>query len=564
LWLPIASPRVELVDSTDRAGFEVVTTSGGAEKNHILESTGNGVLLLDYDSDGFLDVYFVNAHRLLPGRKSEPHSNALYRNRGDGTFEDVTHDAGVGSDAFGSGGAASDIDNDGLTDIFVTNWGPDVLFRNRGDGTFEDVTARAGVGDPRWGIGATFLDADADGDADLFVANYIETSWEEVWNARRIGLWRGKVDVLDGPRGLKGSPNAFYRNNGDGTFEEATEEAGLTAAGDFYSMGVVSFDYDNDGDVDIYVANDSTPNALYRNKGDGTFEDVAALAGCAYNADGAVQGSMGVDFGDYDGDGLFDIIVTNFAHDYYTLYRNLGEGLFVDHSFVSGVAVPTFAPLGWGTHFLDADRDSDLDLFFSNGHIYPQVEEDPALHETFKQRNLLLLNEGGRFDDVTAAAGAGLAVVESSRGSALGDLDDDGDLDIVVSNQDARPTYLENRTVDAGHWVEVELIDTRGTRQALGARLEVTAGGKRQIRQVSAGGSYASSNDPRLHVGLGSSARVDELVVTWLDGTREVHSNLPADRLYRIRRGGEPRGTEGRARGAREALGTKSRALTKE
>jgi hypothetical protein len=592
LGLSSAGPRIEFVDSTDRAGFEVVTTSGGTEKNHILESTGNGVLLLDYDADGLLDVYFVNAHRLLPGRKSEPHSNALYRNRGDGTFEDVTREAGVGSDAFGSGGVVSDVDNDGLPDIYITNWGANVLFRNKGDGTFDDVTARAGVGDPHWSIGATFLDTDRDGDADLFVANYIETSWEEVWSARRIGLWRGKVNVLDGPRGLKGSPNAFYRNNGDGTFEDATKEAGLESAGDFYSMGVVSFDYDGDGDVDIYVANDSTPNALYRNKGDGTFEDVAALAGCAYNADGSVQGSMGVDFGDYDNDGLFDIIVTNFAHDYYTLYRNLGGGLFVDHSFVSGVAVPTFAPLGWGTHFFDADRDGDLDLFFSNGHIYPQVEEDPALGETFKQRNLLLLNEGAKFEDVTAAAGSGLAVVESSRGSAAGDLDNDGDLDIVVSNQDARPTYLENRTGDGGHWVEVELIDTRGTRQALGARLEVTAGGRTQIRQVSAGGSYASSNDPRLHLGLGSSATIEKLVITWLDGTREVHSNLPVGRLYRIRRsaagpGGPhpPRGSpepewraseaspgtrsagvgtraiDGRARGAREA---KSRARTKE
>jgi len=547
LLLPVAAllpasgaPRVNFVDATDRAGFTVVTWCGGVEKNHILESTGNGVLLLDYDGDGFLDVYFVNAHRFLPGRKAEPHSNVLYRNRGDGTFQDVTREAGVGSQAFGSGGAVGDVDNDGFPDIYVTNWGPNVLFRNNGDGTFSDVTARAGVSDPRWSIGATFLDADKDGDADLFVANYIETSWEEVWNARRIRLWRGKVNVLDGPRGLTGSPNAFYRNNGDGTFSEATAAAGLTAGSDYYSMGVASFDYDNDGDVDIYLANDSMPNCLYRNRGDGTFEEVATLAGCAYNADGLAQGSMGVDFGDFDNDGLFDLIVTNFAHDYDTLYRNLGGGLFVDYSFVSGVAVPTFAPLGWGTHFLDADQDGDLDLFFSYGHIYPQVEEDPTLHETFKQKNLLLLNQGGRFEDVTAVAGAGFAVVESHRGSAAGDLDNDGDLDVVVSNQDARPTYLENRTEAAGHWSILELIDTLGTRQALGARIEVTAGGRTQIRQVSAGGSYASQNDPRLHVGLGANARIEKLVITWLDGRRETHSNLVADRWYRFRRGGQP------------------------
>jgi hypothetical protein len=396
------------------------------------------------------------------------------------------------------------------------------------------------VGDPRWSIGATFFDADADGDADLFVANYIEASWEEVWNARRVGRWRGKVDVLDGPRGLPGSANAFYRNNGDGTFLESTEAAGFAAGSDLYSMGVTSFDYDDDGDVDLYVANDSAPNALYRNRGDGTFEEVAALAGAAYDADGRTQGSMGVDFGDFDGDGAFDLVVTNFAHDYYSLYRNLGGGLFVDHSFVSNVAVPTFAPLGWGAHFLDVDRDGDLDLFFANGHIYPQVEDDPSLHESFEQRNQLLLNQGGKFEDVTEEAGSGLAVAASSRGSAAGDLDNDGDADVVVSNQDEKPTYLENRTESPGRFLVVELIDTVGTRQALGARLEVHASGRRQRRQVAAGGSYASSNDVRLHVGLGADPATATLVVTWLDGTHETHSDLPVDRWYKIRRGVEP------------------------
>jgi hypothetical protein len=539
-WLLAGSQaRVSFIDATDVAGFTVTTWSGGVEKNHILESTGNGVLLLDYDGDGFLDVYFVNAARLLSAGKAEPHSSVLYRNRGDGTFQDVTREAGVSTSAFGIGGAVGDIDNDGLPDMYLSNWGPNVFFRNNGDGTFTDLTARAGVGDPRWSMGASFLDADRDGDADLFVANYIETSWEEVWSARRIRLWRGKVNVLDGPRGLSGSPNTFYRNNGDGTFSEATTAAGLSPGADFYSMGVTSFDYDNDGDVDIYVANDSAPNCLYRNRGDGTFEEVAALAGCAYNADGSAQGSMGVDFGDFDNDGWFDLVVTNFAHDYYALYRNLG-GLFQDHSFVSGVAVPTFAPLGWGTHFLDVDRDGDLDLFFSNGHIYPQVEDDPTLHETFKQKNLLLRNESGKFEDATASAGSGFAVVESSRGSAAGDLDNDGDLDIVVSNQDARPTYLENRSEPAEHGVLLELIDTRGARQALGARIELTSGGRTQIRQVSAGGSYASQNDLRLHFGVGANRTIEKLTVTWLDGTKESHTNLPTDRWYLIRRGAAP------------------------
>lgn len=533
-------PSLNLIDATEVAGLTAVTYSGGAEKNHILESTGNGVLIFDYDGDGTPDIYLVNAHRFLDGGKTEPHSNVLYRNRGDGSFEDVTAPAGVGSSAFGVGGTVGDIDNDGLPDIYVTNWGPNTLFRNNGDGSFTDVTARAGVGDPRWSMGATFLDADKDGDQDLFVGNYIETNWGEVFSARRTRLWRGKVEVLDGPRGLTGASNAFYRNNGDGTFTDATAASGLAAGGDYYAMGVTSFDFDRDGDVDIYVANDSTPNCLYRNRGDGTFDEVATLAGCAYNADGASQGSMGVDFGDYDGDGWFDLVVTNFAHDYYTLYRNLGGRLFLDHSFTAGIAVPTFVPLGWGAHFLDVENDGDLDLLFANGHIYPQVDQDPALHESFRQKNLLLINRGGKFSDETRSAGKGLAVLESSRGSACGDLDNDGDLDIVVSNQDARPTYLENRTAPGGHRVLIELFDTRGAPQALGARLELTAGGLTQIRQVHSGGSYVSHSDIRLQVGLGASQRIEKLIIEWPDGGRESYRDLPADRWYRIKRGVEP------------------------
>ncbi|HEY7818345.1 MAG TPA: VCBS repeat-containing protein, partial [Vicinamibacteria bacterium] len=274
-------------DHTAAGGFDVVTWSGGKEKNHIVESTGNGVLLLDYDSDGFLDVYFVNAIRLLPGRKTESHSNALYRNRGDGTFAEVTGEAGLGSTAFGVGGAVADVDNDGLLDIYVTNWGPNTLFRNNGDGTFTDRTESSGVGDPRWSVGAVFFDPDNDGDADLFVANYIETSWDEVWDAKRVRSWRGRVNVLDGPRGLPGSRNTYYRNEGDGTFTDATEASGFLQGSGQYSMGAVSFDYDDDGDVDLYVANDSMPNGLYRNRGDGVFEEMGALSGAAYNADGA-------------------------------------------------------------------------------------------------------------------------------------------------------------------------------------------------------------------------------------------------------------------------------------
>ena len=482
------------------------------------------------------DLYFVNAYRLPRRGETEPHASTLYRNLGGGTFVDVTETAGVGASVYGHGGCVGDVDADGFPDIYITAFGPNILYRNNGDGTFTDTTKGAAIDDPRGSIGATFFDADRDGDQDLFVANYIEATWEEIHSAQRTGLWRGKVPVLYGPKGLRGSRNTFYVNNGDGTFTDATSGKGFATGAEYYSMGVIPLDYDNDGgDVDLYVANDSTPNCLYRNQGDGNFEEVGTNTGCAYNADGSSQGSMGVHAGDYDGDGWLDLVVTNFAHDYNSLYRNLEGRLFLDDTFSAGVAVPSFAPLGWGTFLFDADNDRDLDLFFSNGHIYPQVEEDPTLYERFRQQNQLLLNEGGTFRDVSDEAGAGFSASYSSRGAVYVDLDNDGDLDIIVSNQDARPSYLENRTTSRNHWVLLDLVP-----MALGARVELRAGGTVQIRQVASGGSYASQNDLRLHFGLGAATQIAELVVTWPDGVRDVHRRLPADRLYVIKQGIEP------------------------
>ena len=517
-----------------------MTWSGGVDKNHILESTGNGIMAFDYDLDGDQDLYVVNAYRLPAPGEIEPHKNVLYRNNGDGTFKDVTEAAGVSVAFYGHGGCVGDIDADGLPDMYVTNYGANILYRNNGDGTFSDITETAGVGDPKYSIGAAFFDADGDGDHDLFVANYLTTDWDEVHAARRTRKWKGMVEVLDGPKGLVPSLNTFYTNNGDGTFTDATKEAGFDAGGEIYGMGVMSFDYDNDGDFDLYVAGDSSQNCLYQNQGNGTFVEAGTLTGSGYTVDGNSQGSMGVHFGDYDGDGWFDIIVTNFANDYYTLYKNLNGALFMDQSFAVGLAVPTFVPLGWVALLIDVDHDRDLDLFFSNGHIYPQVDNDPAVHERYKQKNQLFVNEGGKYTEITDVAGEPFEVIESSRGGACADMDNDGDLDIVISNQDAKPTYYLNQTETPYHWVMIHLVDTEGPPQALGGRVEIVTDGVKQMREVSSGATYASQSDFRTHFGLGAATTIEEMAVTWPDGTREQHRGLAADAHYLLKRGQKP------------------------
>lgn len=528
-WSAVQAQTPSFEDRSSGSGLEIVTYSGSVEKPHILESDGNGVLVLDYDGDGYQDLYFVAAFRIPRRDEAEEERSALYRNLGDGTFVEVSQQAGVAARVYGHGGCVGDYNADGLPDIYLTAYGDNILYRNNGDGTFTDVTDEAGVAEPSWSIGATFLDADGDGDQDLYVGNYIVAPWEEILAARRTRRWRGKVEVMDGPRGLVEAPNTFYLNRGDGTYEDATESSGLAEGRLGYTMGVASFDYDNDGDTDIYVANDSTANRLYKNHGDGTFEEVGTWTGSSYNADGRVQGSMGVHYGDYDGDGWFDIGVTNFALDYYALYRNLEGELFQDQSFISQLAVTSFAPLGWGVLFFDADNDRDLDLFFSNGHIYPQVDEDESLGETYRQHNQLLLNEGGKFNDVSAEAGDAFEVRLSSRGAVYFDLENDGDLDLAVSNQDEKPNLFVNSS-PGNSWSLVDLRQADGAHRPLGARVEVEVDGSKQIREATSGGSYASELDPRLHFGLGSVAKLDQVSVRWPKGRRSAFTDLPANR----------------------------------
>lgn len=508
------------------------TWAGGPTKDHILESAGNGLALIDYDDDGWLDVYLVTAAQLTPARERIPHRNALYRNKGGWQFEDVSARAGVDAAAWGSGVCAGDADGDGRLDLYVTNWGPNFLFRNRGDGTFEDVAARAGVAAGGWSTGCAFFDADGDGDLDLYVARYVHTTWDDVLRAKRTLVWRNGPHVMVGPAGLPGESDLFFENLGDGRFEDATARRGLTDAAKAYGFGVVATDVDDDGRVDLFVANDSNPNFLYRNTGDGRFESVGLLAGVAVNGEARAQAGMGADAGDADGDGRLDLVLTAFAHDRNTLYRNLGDGLFEDAAVTAGLAAPTFTRMGWGVAFVDVDLDGRQDLFVANGHIFADVGEYPQLGETFAQANQVLLNTGTQFRDVSETAGGGLRIRKVSRGLAVGDLDNDGDPDVIISNMDDEPTVLENRQRTGHHWVGLRIRAPEGNRFAIGATVTVEAGGRTQVREVRSGGSYLSQHDLRVLVGLGTHREPVAVEVRMPGGARWRWRDVAVDRYH--------------------------------
>ncbi len=525
---PPAEPshaRFHFVDAAREAGLTIPTWCGRPEKPHLLESGGCGLALFDYDGDGDLDLYLVNGWKLSGATIVERGRNVLYRNRGDGTFEDVTDRAGVGDDGWGCGVAVGDIDGDGRPDLFVTNFGPDKLYRNNGDGTFSLVPDGPGI--DGWSTGAVFFDADGDGDEDLFVAGYVHCTLDEVLHAEPTLDWKGRK-VMKGPFGLEGERNRYFENLGGGRFVDATEKAGLQDVGVYYSFTAVALDLDGDGDLDLYVSNDSNPNYLYRNDGHGHFEEVGLWSGASLDHNGAAQAGMGVAAGDVDGDGLTDLFVTNFAEDASTLYRNLGNCLFVDDTRRYGLFEPTYKPLSWGTILEDFDLDGELDLFVANGHIFPQADQPPESGTRYRQANLLLAREGARFVDVSQAAGPGLAVIESSRGVAAGDIDGDGDIDLVVSNVDAPPTLLRNDTTRKGSWL---LVDAPGA-----LRVVVECGGRRRVRDAVRGGSYVSVSDTRFHFGLGPVARVDQVLVSWPDGKETSLRDVAANRVVRARR----------------------------
>lgn len=522
-------------DVAREAGLTAVTVYGGQKTNkYLLETTGCGVAMLDYDNDGWLDLFFVNGTTLegFPGGQ-EPTSH-LYRNRGDGTFEDTTARAGLALVGWGQGACAGDYDNDGYDDLYVTFWGQNRLFRNSGDGTFEDVTSRAGlVTKTRWGAGCAFIDIDRDGRLDLFAANYIDFDVKSA-PVPESGLCRYKgVPVACGPPGLAGGKNVLYRNMGGGTFADVSSKAGITAGAGTYGLGVSTLDFDDDGWTDLYVANDSNPSTLYRNKRDGTFEDVAIRAGCAYSQDGKPQAGMGLAMGDYDRNGTIDIFKTNFAGDTSTLYANMGNGLCEDRTFASGIGINT-RWLGWGVAFVDLDHDGWLDLFLVNGHVYPEVEQLKT-EAGYRQRKVVYRNlRSGKFEDVTERLGAPLTIPRAGRGAAFGDFDNDGDVDVAVNNVHDAPNLYRLDAPAAPSWTELKLVGTTSNRSAIGARVRIVAGGATLVREVRGGGSYYSQNDLRVHAGLGEATRIDRVEVRWPNGGEDAWRDVPVRRIVTL------------------------------
>jgi hypothetical protein len=522
------------------AGLTATTVFGGTKTNkYLLETTGCGVAVFDFDADGWLDVFLVNGTILEGFPRGGAPTSHLYRNNRDGTFEDVTRKAGLAQSGWGQGACAGDYDNDGFDDLFVTYWGQNRLYRNRGNGSFEEVTAAAGLrtAKSRWGAGCAFLDYDRDGRLDLFAANYIDFDLASA-PVPESGLCRYKgIPVACGPPGLPGGKNVLYRNTGKGTFEDVSGPSGVTRAKGTYGLGVSTLDFNDDGWVDLYVANDSNPSTLYLNNTDGTFTDVAVGAGCAYSQDGKPQAGMGVAIGDYNRDGTVDIFKTNFAGDTSTLYANDGKGSCEDRTFAGGIGLNT-RWLGWGVGFLDLDKDGWLDLFLVNGHVYPEVERLET-EAGYKQRKVVYRNLGtGRFQDVTERLGPPATTPKAGRGAAFGDLDNDGDLDIVVNNIHDTPDLFMLDAPAQAHWLILKLVGTRSNRSAIGARVRLDAGGGRQVQEVRGGGSYYSQNDLRVHFGLGGSTRVDRIEIRWPNGLEEVWTDVGIDRIVTLKEGG--------------------------
>ena len=513
-----AAPPVQFTDVTRAAGIDFKLFCGGKDKLYIIETVCGGVAFFDYDNDGWMDLLLVNGYTLGGSPEEKPVSK-LYRNNGDGTFTDVTTKVGLGFRGWGMGVAIGDYDNDGWSDVYISYFQGGALYRNQGDGTFRDVTAKAGVGNPgRWGTSTAFADYDKDGYLDLYVANYVHL---DLNNLPEFGssVWcnyRG-IPVYCGPRGLVGDRDRLYHNNGDGTFADVTEALDIDPDA-YYGLGVVWFDSDDDGYPDLFVANDSTPSLLYHNNGDGTFTEMGVPAGVALSADGREQAGMGADSADYNNDGRLDLVKTNFSDDTNNLYHNDGDGWFSDLGGAANFARISVPLLGFGVRFFDYDNDGWKDIYVANGHVNPQVDEH-SFGVTYAQRSLLFHNRrDGSFEEVGLQAGPALAVARVGRGAASADFDNDGDLDLLMTNLDGSPLLLRNDGGHRQHWIRLRAVGTQSNRDGYGARVQVRAGGLTQTDEVRANSSYVSAHDPRLHFGLGDATKVDEIVIRWPSG----------------------------------------------
>jgi hypothetical protein len=549
------SPHAHVVfsDVTAASGLQRARNSSGSvtNKQFLLEEMGCGVALLDYDNDGWLDIFLVNGTTFDVASQGPKPTSYLFHNNRDGTFTDVTRKAGLMASGWGQGCCVGDYDNDGYDDLFVSYWGRNVLYHNNGDGTFTDVSEKAGVAGTlsRWGAGCCFLDYNRDGLLDLFVASYVNFAREGAPKpGQAIYCNYHDIPVPCGPQGFSGGTNILYRNRGDGTFQDVSEESGIArprgaSAMVFvsrnwqpigsYGMGAAAADFDNDGWPDIYVASDSAPSLLYRNNHDGTFREIAVPAGCALDENGVALSGMGVAVADYDGDGRMDIARTNFSEQVTTLYHNYGEAAFEDSSIKAGLGVNR-KYLGFGIGFLDFDNDGWKDLFVANGHVYSQIA-GKDLHVAYKEPKVLYRNLGsGRFEDVSAKSGPAIRTANLARGCAFGDVDNDGDIDIVVNNLDGPPSLLRNDGGNRNNWIMIKCVGTRSNRSAIGARVRVVSGTHSQIDEVMSGSSYYSQNDFRLHFGLGRATKADSVEISWPSGAKESFPDLAANHLYLV------------------------------
>jgi len=522
----VSQSKVSFIAVT-KSGIDFKHTDGKSEKRLFNEFLGSGGGFFDYDNDGDLDIYLVNGASQIASPDKNPSTNALYRNNGDGSFSNVTELTGTGSTSYGTGCTVGDYDNDGDLDLYIANFGPNVLYQNSGKGTFIDVSMQSGVANSQWGTSCAFADVDNDGNLDLYITNYADYAVKNDKKCYVRGIWQ-----YCGPRSYPPDTDIFYHNNGNGMFTDLTEKSGFLDVPACHGLGVAFGDYDNDGDQDLYVANDQDPNFLFQNQGSGKFEETALLSGVSYSDMGKEEAGMGTIFGDYDNDGLLDLTVSNFQKETNTLYHNEGSGFFADVTTLAGIGEITYSYLGWGIAFFDYNNDGYKDIFVANGHVLDNIT-DIDRSTTYPQRNLLFRNLGdGTFEDVSNQSGSGLTLQKVSRTVALGDYDNDGDLDILVTNWNQTADLLRNEGGNLNNWIQINVVGTKSNKSGIGTRIKLVAGNLKQYQEVQSGGSYLAFSDLRTHFGVGNAKRIDLVEILWPSGHIDKYKDLAVNHRF--------------------------------